>query len=114
MTKRYLFLLACLATVGLASPALAQPVGPEFQVNTFTTDLQRNSSVSSDSAGNFVVVWDSFATQQDGDLPGIFGQLYDSRGNRVGLEFQVNTYTTGVQRTPPVAADASGNFIVAW
>src|SRR5437867_3997422 len=31
-----------------------------------------------------------------------------------GLEFQVNTYTTGVQGVPVVAADASGNFVVVW
>jgi cysteine-rich repeat protein len=32
----------------------------------------------------------------------------------VGSEFQVNTYTTGVQQLPTAAADAAGNFVVAW
>jgi hypothetical protein len=31
-----------------------------------------------------------------------------------GLEFQVNTFTTGYQTHPSVAADASGNFLVVW
>jgi hypothetical protein len=29
-------------------------------------------------------------------------------------EFQVNTYTTGVQDIPKVAVDAAGNFIITW
>ena len=40
MKKRSLSLLAALAVAGLPSVALAQPVGPEFQVNTYTTGSQ--------------------------------------------------------------------------
>ena len=31
-----------------------------------------------------------------------------------GPEFQVNTYTTGDQTEPKVAADGSGRFVVVW
>jgi hypothetical protein len=31
-----------------------------------------------------------------------------------GGEFQVNSYTTGVQYGPAIASDASGNFVVVW
>jgi hypothetical protein len=31
-----------------------------------------------------------------------------------GSEFRANTYTTGAQREPAVAADANGNFVVMW
>ena len=34
--------------------------------------------------------------------------------HRVGLEFQVNTYTVENQSLPVVAIDAAGNFVVAW
>src|SRR6185503_11157931 len=44
---------------------------------------------------------------------GIFGQRYSSGGVPVGTEFQVNTYTTGRQARPAVAADP-GNFVVVW
>jgi hypothetical protein len=37
-----------------------------------------------------------------------------SQGNPVGPEFRVNTYTTGGQRTPAVALDDAGNFVVVW
>src|SRR5206468_1725160 len=45
-------------------------LGPEFRVNTFTTNYQNRPSVASDSAGNFVVVWYSY--MQDGDGFGVF------------------------------------------
>ena len=88
------------------------PVGSEFQVNTYTTGYQSFPAVAADAAGNFVVVWNS--VYQDGSEWGVFGQRFDSTGSPVGSEFQVNTYTTGYQSFPAVAADASGNFVVAW
>jgi hypothetical protein len=86
------------------------PLGGEFQVNTTTTSYQGSQAVASDGSGNFVVVWVS--SDQDGN--GIFGQRYSSAGSPVGPEFRVNTYTTGQQRVPDIAADASGNFVVVW
>ena len=111
MTKRYLVLLMWLAA-GLSSPALAQPVGPEFQVNTYTPYAQSSPSVASDPSGNFVVVWNS--EMQDGDGWGVFGQRYDSGGIRRGGEFQVNRFTAKAQSNPSVASDPAGNFVVVW
>ena len=87
-------------------------LGPEFRVNTYTTNSQWGSSVAADSAGSFLVVWQSFG--QDGSNHGIFGQRYDSAGAAVGSEFRVNTYTMDDQIRPSVAADSSGNFVVVW
>jgi hypothetical protein len=91
-------------------------LGGEFQVNTYTTGEQSDPSVTSDAAGNVVVVWQSWAQfgGQDGSYSGIFGQRYDSSGNALGGEFQVNTYTARNQDVPSVASDASGNFVVVW
>ena len=88
-------------------------LGTEFQVNTYTTNVQDRPSVAADSSGNFVVVWNS-NDGQDGDGSGIFGQRYDPTGSPVGSEFQVNTYTTAFQAWPSVASDANGNFVVVW
>jgi len=88
------------------------PVGPEFRVNTFTTDFQTSPSVATDSAGNFVVAWTS--GYQDGDLDGVYGQRYSSSGAPLGPEFRVNTYVTSIQRFPSVASDSAGNFVVVW
>jgi hypothetical protein len=87
------------------------PLGPEFRVNTYTTNGQLRPSVASDSMGNFVVVWEN---AEDGALSGVFGQRYASSGATLGPEFRVNTYTTNGQYIPAVAADSSGNFVVAW
>jgi hypothetical protein len=89
------------------------PVGSEFQVNAYTTDLQMFPAVTADPAGDFVVVWIS-RLQDDGVAHGIFGQRYDSTGAAVGSEFQVNTFTTGSQTNPSVSADGNGNFVVVW
>ncbi|HEV8267822.1 MAG TPA: hypothetical protein VGR00_06305, partial [Thermoanaerobaculia bacterium] len=89
-----------------------EPLGPEFRVNTYTTDIQRSPSLASDSIGNFVVVWESLG--QDGSNLGVFGQRYDSAGAPLGPEFQVNTFTTSSQSYPSVASDSDGSFVVAW
>jgi len=88
------------------------PVGSEFQVNSFTTGRQGSPAVAVDGSGNFVVAWESYL--QDGSDPGVFGQRFDSAGVPVGPEFQVNSYTTSGQRSPALAADGSGNFVVVW
>jgi hypothetical protein len=88
------------------------PIGPEFRVNTFTTSYQREPSVATDSSGNFVVVWQSW--DQDGALYGVIGQRYAGSGAPLGTDFRVNTYTTGNQYHPSVAVDSSGNFVVVW
>ncbi len=93
-------------------PAWAQLVGPEFQVNSYTTGEQGLPAVAADGSGNFVVVWQSML--QDGSNRGVFGQRFASSGSRLGSEFQVNTHTTGYQMHPAVAADGSGNFLVVW
>ena len=95
-----------------ARPQGGNPLGPEFLVNTETSGHQIFSSVAADPSGNFVVVWQS--DLQDGSGFGIFGQRYLSGGAPLGPEFRVNTFTTGAQRKPSVAADTAGNFVVVW
>jgi hypothetical protein len=48
--------------------------GGEFKINTYTTGKQWQPAVASDSAGNFVCIWQSEG--QDGSSTGIFGQRY--------------------------------------
>jgi len=103
-------LFACLGS--WSSPAASQPLGPEFQVNTYTTDRQYRAKVAANAAGTFVVVWRSRG--QDGDGYGVFAQRFDASGVPAGDEFQVNLVTTGEQREPAVALDDSGEFTVVW
>jgi hypothetical protein len=87
-------------------------LGPEFRVNAYTSGDQGSPSVTSDLAGNLVVVWMSLG--QDGSSGGVLGQRYASTGAPLGPEFRVNAYTTGYQVIPAVASDPSGNFVVVW
>lgn len=103
------------ALAGPATAQTAEPVGGEFQVNSYSTGFQLYPSVAVGHDGSFVVVWMSVGSLAD-DSSGlsIQGQRYNSAGTAVGPQFQVNTYTTGYQRYPVVDAAANGAFVVAW
>lgn len=88
------------------------PLGPEFQVNTYTDSYQGEPAVAMDNNGNFITVWNS--VDQDGDGMGIFGQRFNSKGMPLGPEFQVNTYIKNDQIHPAIAVDEKGNFVVVW
>jgi hypothetical protein len=100
--------------LGDGTVALAQPtrLGPELQLNVFTTGAQFEPAIGMDASGNFVVVWSSVG--QDGDGYGVFGRRFTAAGAPIGVEFQVNTYTTSFQRSPDVARDTAGDFVVVW
>lgn len=88
------------------------PAGPDFVVNSTTTNNQISPDIAMDADGDYVVVWAGLG--QDGDGYGIFGQRFNSAGVAQGTEFQVNTYTSGNQVAPAVAMDPFGNFVVTW
>jgi hypothetical protein len=94
------------------------PRTPEFQVNSRTVRNQGHPSVAADSAGNFVIVWESYG--QDGSRSSVFAKRFSSAGTAIADEFQVNAHTRGYQRLPAlggvrsVAVDEDGDFVVAW
>jgi hypothetical protein len=99
--------------VGRRYGSAGQPLGDEFLVNRYTTGAQRTPAVSAASGGGFVVVWTDDG-ERDGSAGGIFGQRHDGTGKPVGVEFQVNSYTTGDQYDPAVDMAGSGAFVVVW
>jgi hypothetical protein len=102
-------------TLCVGAPLWSQPPGPrsgpEFQVNTWTTGDQGYHSMGINSSGAFVIAWTS---GQDGDRDGVFARRFDSSGNPLGADFQVNSYTTGGQHYPAVGVGSDGGFVVAW
>src|SRR5262249_50970815 len=87
--------------------------GPEFPVNTTTTNGQTAPAVSlSGSTGDFVVTWQSLG--QDLSAQGIFGRPFSASGDALVAEFQVNVYTTGNQAASAVSVGPLGSFVVAW
>lgn len=60
------------AVLGRRFTAAGLPAGSEFLVNTYTPYSQTHTAAAADSAGNFVVIWDS--SLQDGSDYGVFGK----------------------------------------
>jgi hypothetical protein len=88
------------------------PLASEFQVNTFTALSQRSPKVAAGASGDFVVAWEN--DFQDGSSTGIFARRFASDGTPTASEFQVNTYTSGIQRCASVSVNASDDFVIAW
>ncbi|WP_170566128.1 calcium-binding protein [Ruegeria atlantica] len=86
--------------------------GSEFQINTHTTNGQKNPSVTALEDDGFVVTWASHG--QDGNGWGVYGQRYAANGTAQGSEFQVNTTTVGSQAYSFVTGLADGSFVVTW
>jgi hypothetical protein len=87
-------------------------LGSEFQVNTTTNNDQRESSIAIDTDGDFVIVWEGYG--QDGDGNGIYAQRYNAAGVRLGSEFRVNTTLSFDQSNASIAIDADGDFVIVW
>lgn len=88
--------------------------GSDFKVNTFTSFPQVNPAIAMDATGNFVIAWQGFLGAVAESNYGIFAQRYDSSGNAIGSELQINTFTTARQSQPAVAMNADGDFVVTW
>ncbi len=91
-------------------------LGGNFRVNDDEgASYQQEPSVAMDESGNFVICW---ADRRNGDWDensDIYAQRYDSLGNPLGGNFQVNDNVgTSDQKYPSVAMDGSGNFIICW
>jgi hypothetical protein len=86
--------------------------GVERRVNKTTTSDQDAVDVTGLSTGGYVVTWQS--ENQDGNGYGIYGQVYDASGLKVGKELLINKHTNSEQWEPSVAALDNGKFVVTW
>jgi hypothetical protein len=100
------------AVIGRRFDSGGAPASGEFQVNAYTFSEQGYPDVSLATNGSFIVTWQGY---EDFDNLGTFLQQFDSAGNRLGMEFRVNTFTLSDQSRPAhcAAADAA-HFVVAW
>jgi len=90
--------------------SIGAPMGSEFEVNTVTAGSQISSGVAGLSGGGFVVVW-TVIDQVGPDAPGIYAQVYDSSGARVGSEIGVSE---GNAFEVDVAGLRDGGFAIAF
>ncbi len=90
--------------------AAAARLGTEFQVNTYTGDLESLPVVASATNGDFVIAW---IHRNTGGSPAILAQRYDSDGVRRDAAFRVSSYTV-TEYFPSITATADGQFVVVW
>ncbi len=88
------------------------PITDDLVVSSFSTGPIQSPSIGKLSDDEYIVVWRN-DFPQDSDAAGLFGQIVDVGGTKVGGEFQINSITTGEQTQPRVAG-ANGGFVVAW
>jgi hypothetical protein len=88
------------------------PLGDNFKVNDDNTqEPQYYPSIAASSSGAFVVTWQD----NRGDDSDIYAQRFASDGTALGSNFLVNDDPAGEnQDDASIAADASGNFVIAW
>jgi hypothetical protein len=91
-----------------------EPLGAQFQVNTFTTGFQSFPSIAMADGGTFVAAWSNSGGNPSDTTNSVRARLFDSGGVPVGDDFQVNSYTPSSQTVPSVGMDAAGNFVVVW
>ena len=88
------------------------PTGGEFLVNQGTIGDQNDAVVAPAADGGFVVAWETNALLDA--YEDLLARRFDSGGNPMGDDFQLNVFTTGDQEDLDIAADGAGNFVVVW
>lgn len=111
------FLVAWQENLGGDRELLAQiynqtgsPVGGNFPLipDEGMSD-QKVPEIAMNISGNFVIAWED----ERGTKPVIFAQRYDSLGNSLSVNWQVND-TNKSASSASVAIDSAGNFVVVW
>ena len=95
-----------------------QKVGSAIQVNTATAGSQKNPDIAKLADGNFVITWEEVNTSA-GDY-GIYGQIFNSSGNKVGTQFQIddqlnnlgNSYEGQKETNSKVLGLTSESFVI--
>jgi|GEM_PF-796401 len=81
--------------------------GVNFRVNSDVGNSdQSHPGVGMDRNGNFVICW------SDRNTAKIYAQRYESNGNILGVNFQVND--RGWCYEPAITVDGTGRFVIAW
>jgi hypothetical protein len=94
-----------------------QPLGDDFQINTFTIGDQRSVSLAMGPGNEVFFVWTSgeqFLPGPDGSYSSVQGRRFGDLGTPLGGEFQINTQTQDAQSDPAISRGANGDFIVLW
>lgn len=90
-----------------------QPKGEAFRVNQVQPSAQYFAAADMDSAGNFVVTWESAV--QEGRIGEIYARLFRPDGRPASDEFHVNQLSGQFEETlPRVALSDDGVVALTW
>ena len=92
-------------------------IGPEIRWNPpeRSSDFPDTNFAYLPTTGRSVLTWSGKSTRQGHeDDAGVFMQLFDVNGARIGAEVRVNSSTDGVQNGAMIRALPNGSFVVAW
>src|SRR5262245_11281892 len=70
----------------------------DLLVNTYANNHQIDPTVAVLASGRVVVAWASYG--QDGDMYGVYGQVFSAAGEKLSPEFQANQSISFNQRSP--------------
>ena len=85
-------------------------------------DVPRQASVAMDDQGNFVIVWDMLAVDDQLGFTltrDVFARRFSLSGRELGingfyLPYRINIETEENQQNASVAMDADGDFVIVW
>jgi hypothetical protein len=89
----------------------AKPLGQEFVTEADSVADAIVPSIASDSQGNYVIVWTSYATAY---CPSVKGRLYRPDDTPAGPAFNLSSGTGTCDQFPKVAFGPNGTFAAAW
>jgi Ca2+-binding RTX toxin-like protein len=81
--------------------------GTEFVVNTSSTSIQEDPTITALRDGRFVVAWEDWHNSD------IRAQVFDANGSRSGAEFVVPS-VAGSGHNPVLSMLADGRFVAVW
>ncbi len=87
-------------------------VGGEVLVNTTTVNHQSGIALAYDTEDHLVAAWSSLG--QDTSDWGVYGQRFDTAGDRLNGEFRWNATTANSQLGVALAAGPDGELVAAW
>lgn len=89
-----------------------EAIGDNFRVNdAFDEHYHYYPDVAVDNEGRFVIAW---CDDRDG-LDAVYFQQYSTEGVPIGVNTKVESLPDSeVQRSPSVAMDANGGFVITW
>lgn len=82
-----------------------------FRVNDYT-DGSQNRPFAADLPSGGGISW--LSSGQDGDGNGIYAQLFDNNGEKIGPEFLVNDDIQEDQQYPAIAVHNDGAMVITW